>query len=148
MYRCVLPRRGSRRDYFIWAEKRTDIIWAMSMVSRDCTPKTWNHNIVIHTTKLEIPYYLGVDVIQYMTIISIQLTAPIMFSFDPLVQLTTRRTGGCRRCAQRAVSKHKKTVTTTIRQCHQLTADNHKKRRKQLIADIMMWCLINTDRSM
>ena len=48
----------------------------MSMVSRDCTPKTWNHNTVTHTTKLETPYYLGVDVIQYMTIISIQLTAP------------------------------------------------------------------------
>ena len=44
------------------------------MVSRDCTPKTWNHNIVIHTTKLETPFYPDVDVIQYMTIISIQLT--------------------------------------------------------------------------
>ena len=44
------------------------------MVSRDCTPKTWNHSIVIHTTKLETPYYPCVDTIQYMTIISIQLT--------------------------------------------------------------------------
>ena len=76
MYRWVLPRRGSRRGYLVRAKRRTDIIWAMSMVSRDCTPKIWNHNIVIHTTKLETPYYLGVDVIQYMTIISIQLTAP------------------------------------------------------------------------
>ena len=46
------------------------------MVSRDCTHKTWNHNTVIHTTKLETPYYPGVDIIQYVTIISVQLTAP------------------------------------------------------------------------